>query len=185
MKSELIYGEDGVLHITKQNGLRYSFENVDPPALGFEYEVLIYADLEIKIEKWEDDKHFDEQESFFLTDADKDSIELYIENSEPPLGFNLNRQYINEINNVCHDFVNEQMKMTGFDNLNEVVYAGREGSAHPRRSDARRIMEYADAVWMCYVQVEEEIYNTREDTLKDMQEYLSVIPTPLLAPDTV
>ena len=114
MKSELIYGEDGVLHITKQNGLRYSFENVDPPALGFEYEVLIYADLEIKIEKWEDGKHFDEQESLFLTDADKDSIELYIENSEPPLGFNLNRQYINEINNVCHDFVNEQMKMIGF-----------------------------------------------------------------------
>ena len=46
MKSELIYTEDGVLNIQKPNGLRYIFENCDAPELGFEYDVLVYADIE-------------------------------------------------------------------------------------------------------------------------------------------
>jgi hypothetical protein len=184
MKSELIYAEDGVLHITKPNGLRYKFENVDPPELGFDYQVLIYADLEVKIVEYQDGVPFDKQKLVNLTDEEKDAIELYIENSEPPIGVSLNQQHIEHINEVCHDFVEKELQMHGFNNFPEIVYAGREGSSHPLRSDARRVMEYADAVWCCYMQIQDEISNTREDFLKDVEEYLSVIPTPLLAPDS-
>tara|TARA_B100002019_G_scaffold293269_1_gene319759 strand:- start:6525 stop:7115 length:591 start_codon:yes stop_codon:yes gene_type:complete len=184
MKSELVYSEDGVLHITKPNGLRYRFENVDPPELGFQYDVLVYADLEVKVEKWDDERNFEQQDTITLTDEEKDACELYIENSEPPIGHSLNRQHIQQINETCHQYIDEVIMQYGFDCLNEVVYAGREGSAHPNRSLARRVTEYADAVWCCFVQVEDEINNTREDFLKSVEEYLTPIPTPLMTPDS-
>jgi len=185
MKSELIYTEDGVLNIQKPNGLRYNFENCDAPELGFEYDVLVYADIEVKIVKWEEGVDFEQQNQVQLTDEEIDAIELYVENSEPPIGHNLNRQHINQINQLCTGFVDDVSSMYGFDNFVEVVYAGREGSAHPYRSEARRVLEYADAVWCCFVQVQDEINNTREDFLKEIEEYITVIPTPQGAPDSM
>ena len=44
-----IFTEDNNLHITKPNGLRFQFENVDKPNLGFEYDVVIYDKEEFKI----------------------------------------------------------------------------------------------------------------------------------------
>lgn len=184
MKSELIYTENGDLIVQKPNGLRYEFNNVDAPDLGFDYSVLVYSDLEVKIDQWNDDLGFDQQEMVPLNDQEKDAIELYIENSEPPIGYNLNRQFINHLNDLCQGFVNDQSNAYGFNGLTEVLYAGRESSAHPLRSEARRVLEYCDAVWCCYSQVEEEINNTREDYLKSFEEYQSVIPTPLVSPDS-
>ena len=86
----LIYDENSILRIRKPNGLEFSFENTDRPDLGFEFDVLIYDDIEVKILKWEDGKSFDQQTKDPLTETDKDSIETYIENSEPPMGSNLN-----------------------------------------------------------------------------------------------
>ena len=184
MKSELIYTEDGVLNIQKPNGLRYNFENCDAPELGFEYDVLVYADIEVKIVKWEEGVDFEQQNQVQLTDEEIDAIELYVENSVS-IGHNLNRQHINQINQLCTGFVDDVSSMYGFDNFVEVVYAGREGSAHPYRSEARRVLEYADAVWCCFVQVQDEINNTREDFLKEIEEYITVIPTPQGAPDSM
>ena len=62
--------------------------------------------------------------------------------------------------------------------------AGREGSNHPRRSDARRALEYFDNIWFCFENVVEEIRQTREDTLKDLSHYLGAIPDPLVTPDS-
>ena len=115
MKSELIFTEDGNLQITKPNGLRYSFDNCDAPDLGFDYEMLVYADLEIKIVNWKDGVDFEKQDALPLTDEEKDAIELYIENSEPPIGFNLNQQHKQEINNICHEFIKEVVHRYGFD----------------------------------------------------------------------
>ena len=82
----LIYTESGKLIIRKPNGLEWEYENVDQPELGFDYEVLVYDDIEVKILKWNDEIiDFEGQEKSTLTDEDKRSIELYIENSEPPL----------------------------------------------------------------------------------------------------
>jgi len=184
MKSELIYTENGELRITKPNGLSYSFENVDAPELGFEYDMLVYSDIEVKVLKWDDSLGFDSQDHVKLNDEEKDAIELYIENSEPPIGYSLNNQFLRSINDLCHENVKSQCDVYGFDNEVDVLIAGREGSAHPRRSHARRVLEYIDAVWCCYQQVEEEILNTREDFLKDFEEYISVIPQPLQAPDS-
>jgi len=184
MKSEFIYTENGDLKITKPNGLTYEFNNVDAPELGFEYDMIVYSDVEVKIVKWNEELTFDSQEHVQLTDEEKDAIELYIENSEPPLGHSLNKQYIDQLNSFCHENVDGQLQIYGFDNVVDVLVAGREGSAHPRRSHARRVLEYVDAVWCCYQQIEEEIFNTREDYLKDINEYFSIVPQPLQAPDS-
>ena len=66
----------------------------------------------------------------------------------------------------------------GFDDFFESVYAGREGSAHPYRSDARRVLEYADAVNNVLDGLFREISVTREDTLKPIEDYLMALPTP-------
>ena len=39
--NSLIYTEESRLIIEKPNGLRYEFENVDKPELGFEFDVVV------------------------------------------------------------------------------------------------------------------------------------------------
>ena len=45
----LIYCENGNLTIRKPNGLEWQHEQVDKPELGFEYDVLVYDDIECKV----------------------------------------------------------------------------------------------------------------------------------------
>ncbi len=174
----LIYCENGNLTIRKPNGLQYTFENTDKPELGFHYDVLIYDDIECKIIEWEDNKPFEEQKQIALNEEEIDAIESYIENSVPPENVSLNGQYSEDLNNQAKQYILEMCNAYGFAHEVEVLMAGREGSNHPYRSDARRVMEYVDAVWNVYVNVMNEIRQTREDTLKPFEDYSSQIPTP-------
>ncbi len=47
-----IYTEESKLIIRKPNGLEYEFDNVDKPELGFDYDVIVYDDIEVKILNW-------------------------------------------------------------------------------------------------------------------------------------
>ena len=80
----LIYCENGNLTIRKPNGLEWTFENPDRPDLGFDYDVLVYDDIEVKIMKWKENVLFDDQEKITLADDEVDAIEQYIDNSAPP-----------------------------------------------------------------------------------------------------
>tara|TARA_A200000159_G_scaffold131226_1_gene128270 strand:+ start:27 stop:590 length:564 start_codon:yes stop_codon:yes gene_type:complete len=181
----LIYTESGKLIIRKPNGLEWEYENVDQPELGFDYEVLVYDDIEVKILKWNDEiRDFEGQEKSILTDEDKRSIELYIENSEPPLGYNLNTQYVNRLEQTIAGYTQATSELYGMIDLYYATYAGREGSNHPRRADARRVLEYCDTAYSCFSQIAQEIMSTREDTLKHYDDYLSTIPEPLVLPDS-
>jgi len=82
-----IYDENGNLIIRKPNGLEYTFENTDKPNLGFDFDVVVYDDIEVKIVEWEDGKDFDAQQKINLNDTERDAIEQYIENSAPPEGW--------------------------------------------------------------------------------------------------
>ena len=184
MKNALVYTEDNKLWIRKPNGLQYEFENVDKPELGFEYEVLVYDDIEVKVENWDDSKgNFDSQVHTQLTDAEVEMIEMYISNSEPPIGVTLAGQYSRDLGNLCKTYLQDFFISLGFEDLNEVVFAGREGSNHPYRSNARRVMEYGDAIFVVFDEVCGEIYATREDHLKEFDVYESYIPLPSLLPD--
>ena len=174
----LIYCENGNLFVRKPNGLEWRHEQVDRPELGFEYEVLIYDDIEYKIEKWNTELPMEEQDRLPLSESDKDSIEAYIENCEPPQGVNLNNQFISRIANVVHSNEETQAIKYGFDNIVEVLIASREGSAHPHRSNARRVLEYIDALANVAEVVYREISITREDTLKPLEDYLMQLPPP-------
>ena len=174
----LIYCENGNLTIRKPNGLEYTFENTDRPELGFDFDVLVYDDIEVKILKWDETKKFDDQEKINLVDSEIDAIETYISNSAPPEGVSLQNQFSRQLQNMCEGYIMDQSDSYGFQNIMDVVAAGREGSNHPLRSDARRVLEYYDAVWNIYLNVVEEIRNTREDTLREFEEYSNQIPSP-------
>ena len=174
----LIYCENGNLTIRKPNGLEWSFENTDRPELGFAYDVLVYDDIEVKILKWEVDKPFDNQSKITLNDEEIDAIETYIDNSAPPDGVNLNNQYSENLVMLCNQYCQEQVSTYGFTEPTEVLAAAREGSNHPLRSDARRVLEYYDAVWNVYVNVMNEVKSTREDLLKEYEFYSSQLPRP-------
>tara|TARA_B100001063_G_C16514944_1_gene428745 strand:- start:111 stop:656 length:546 start_codon:yes stop_codon:yes gene_type:complete len=174
----LIYCENGNLTIRKPNGLEWQYENTDRPELGFEYDVLVYDDIEVKIMKWQEDVPFDNQEKITLGDDEVDAIEQYIENSSPPEHVNLNNQYSEYLVEQCNNYCAEQVRSYGFTEVIEVIAAGREGSNHPLRSDARRVLEYYDAVWNVYVNVANEIKATREDLLLDYEHYLNQLPRP-------
>ena len=180
----LIYDWEGNLKVRKENGLEYSFNNCDKPELGFDYEVLIYEDIEVKIVHWNDELSFDEQEKQPLTDEEKDAVEMYIANSEPPMGHTLQQQFVDRLCDYCNNRRDEVARNYGFDNFMETVYAGREGSNHPHRSNARRVLEYTDAVYNIYEQVVQEIRMTREDHLKDFESYLAQIPVANVADDS-
>ena len=174
----LVYCENGNLTIRKPNGLEYTFENTDRPELGFDFDVLVYDDIEVKILKWDETKKFDDQEKINLVDSEIDAIETYISNSAPPEGVSLQNQFSRQLQNMCEGYIMYQSDSYGFQNIMDVVAAGREGSNHPLRSDARRVLEYYDAVWNIYLNVVEEIRNTREDTLREFEEYSNQIPSP-------
>ena len=174
----LIYCENGNLTIRKPNGLEYTFENTDKPELGFDYDVLVYDDIEVKILKWKDNTNFEDQEKINLVDTEVDAIETYIKNSAPAEGVSLQNQYSSQLQNMCSGYIAEQADSYGFTDMMDVVASGREGSNHPLRSDARRVLEYYDAVWNVYLNVVDEIRNTREDTLREFSEYSNQIPSP-------
>jgi len=173
-----IYDENGNLVIRKPNGLEYTFENTDKPNLGFDFDVVVYDDIEVKITEWKDGEDFDNQQKINLNETEIDAIEQYIENSAPPEGVSLNQQYSNELENLCNDYVNSQIQSYGFSDLVDVMAAAREGSNHPLRSDARRTLEYYDQIWNIYINVMEEIRHTREDVLKPFQDYSAHFPVP-------
>ena len=54
--------------------------------------------------------------------------------------------------------------------------------AHPHRSNARRALEYIDAVANVAEGLFREIAQTREDTLKSLEDYLLNIPPPSEGP---
>tara|TARA_B100000085_G_scaffold152675_1_gene138748 strand:- start:1218 stop:1778 length:561 start_codon:yes stop_codon:yes gene_type:complete len=184
--NQLIYTENNNLHITKPNGLRYEYKNVEKPNLGFEFDVIIYdmQEGEYKIVNYNDDLPFNEQEKSVLEDSERDAIEEFINQSEPPNGMCLNNQFMSDIENVTRDRINACADCYRFENLNECVYAGREGSNHPFRSEARRVLEFADAIWTVCFQTQEEINATREDHLKPFEEYMHVLPEPI-GPDSI
>tara|TARA_B100001996_G_scaffold339164_1_gene292008 strand:+ start:359 stop:928 length:570 start_codon:yes stop_codon:yes gene_type:complete len=183
VKNALVFTEDNNLFVRKPNGLEYEFQNVDKPELGFDFEVLIYDDIEVKVMKWNREVGFDMQEQTELSDAEKEMVEQYIENSEPPLGTNLNNQIMSRLNDQVGDYLKETIDMHGFSDLGEVTFAGREGSNHPFRSNARRVMEYGDAIYSILDQICAEIKVTREDSLKEHDEYAMHIPQPTRLPD--
>lgn len=179
----LIYTEDQKLIIRKPNGLQYEFDNTDQPELGFDFDVLVYDDIEIVIEKWEDDKCFDDQVKRPLTNPEKEIIENYIANSEPPAGVTLNNQYVQDLVDQVKGHISDFLDNYGFDDLTEATFAGREGSNHPYRSNARRVLEFADSQYVIYDQLVNEIFATREDHLKPIQDYLNQLPQASLLPD--
>jgi hypothetical protein len=179
----LIYCERGNLFIRKPNGLEYTFENVDAPVLGFDFEVLIYDEIKTKITNWQIDKPFEEQERIPLSDDECSMIEGYIENSEPPEGVTLQTQYIDNLERYVHHKIFELMNQYGFCEISDVVAAGREGSNHPWRSSARRVLEFYDNLWFIYDQLCDEIKATREDHLQPYSSYENKIPFGQPSPD--
>ena len=173
-----IFTEENRLIIRKPNGLQYEFDNVDRPELGFDYDVIVYDDIEVKVINWDDTKeNFDDQEHVQLSSSDMDAIENYIEHSEPPLGITLANQFCIEITKRCRQEIDGACEDAGFDNLLEVLVAGREGSNHPQRSVARQVLEFTDAIADVSEQIQRDIQVTREDHMKHMDEYLSYIPS--------
>ena len=81
-----IYDSEGTLFIRKPNGLEYNYDSVDKPAFDFDFDVIIYDDIEVKILNYEDGLDFDRQQKTALTKEECEMIEQYIENSEPPIG---------------------------------------------------------------------------------------------------
>ena len=181
--NRLIYTENNQLIIRKPNGLEWDYENVDKPELGFDYDVLVYDDIEVVVENYDYSKSWDDNDKRTLTDSEKQAVEQYIENSEPPIGVTLNNQYVEDLNKYVKFNIKEFTEKYGFDDLTEVTFAGREGSNHPYRSNARRVMEYADAQYVIYDGLVNEIFATREDHLKPLDDYQNQLPVPNTIPD--
>ena len=116
----LIYCENGNLTIRKPNGLEWQHEQVDKPELGFEYDVLVYDDIECKVEKWVENVPLEEQEGIFLIRNRKRFCKLILI-TEPPMGVSLNTQYINRVGNVVRSNEETQCIKYGFDNMVEVL----------------------------------------------------------------
>ena len=90
----------------------------------------------------------------------------------------------NEVQETNGWFRVQGLNLYRFENLNECVYAGHEGSNHSFRSEARRVLEFADAIWSICFQTIEEITATREDHLKPFEEYKNVLPDPMTPSST-
>lgn len=181
----LVYDWNGNLMVRKENGLEYTFENCDKPDLGFDYEVIIYEDVEVKILEWNEELSFEDQEKIPLSPEEKDAVEDYILNSEPPLGHSLQQQYVDKLTTAANQMREQEAHIYDFETFMEAVYAGREGSNHPQRANARRVLEFTDALYCVLEQVVSEVVSTREDHLNVYDHYLTRLPIPSQASDSM
>lgn len=177
----LVFCENKNLFIRKPNGLEYTFENVDKPALGFEFDVVIYDDMEVKIMKWNPQVRFEDQELIQLNADEKEMCEQYIANSEAPEGVSLHTQYADRLNGYVKDQQEQVCEIYGFRELQTVLIAGREGSNHPMRGNARRVLEYVDNTHTIFYQITDEMFATKEELLKDFDHYRRQIPMASMA----
>ena len=83
MMNALIYTENSQLIIRKPNGLEWDYENVDAPELGWEYDVLVYDDIEVCIENYDHSKSWDEQDKRSLSPAEKERIVVLLNSPDP------------------------------------------------------------------------------------------------------
>jgi len=170
----LIYDQNCNLTIVKQNGLRIQYDNVDKPGFDFDFDVLVYDKEEFKIVDFSEEKG-NENKRISLTDDERDQIETYIANAEAPEGVTLNGQFCDDLHNEVAQNIQNLANSLRFENLYEANYAGREGSNHPYRSDARRVLEFADSQYYQLDKTTSEILATREDMLKDYVYYRGMV----------
>lgn len=181
IKNALVFCENRNLFIRKPNGLEYEFENVDKPALGFEFDVVVYDDMEVKILEYNPSLRWEEQEIVELNDDEKEMCEQYISNSEPPEGINLHNQIADKLSNYIRNEHEECAMIYGFRDLQTVLISGREGSNHPLRGNARRVLEYIDNTHSIFYNLTDEIFATKEELLKDFDHYRRQIPQAQMA----
>ena len=175
-----IYDENGDLKIIKNNGLRFTVERSDKPELGFEYDVLVYAQDEFKIVNYDPDRPMEDQ-FLPLEDVEKDSIEEYILTVIPPTNCSLNKQYVEDLFDKIKEYQNAALDHYNFTevfDINDLLIAGREGSNHPLRVTARQYFEYCDVLYTQFEISKEQILTTHEDNLRDMEFYIGTLPNP-------
>lgn len=172
-----IYDENGDLKIIKNNGLKFSIDRSDKPELGFEYDILIYADEEFKVVNYDPDRPMEEQ-ILPLEDVEKDSIEEYILTVIPPTEYSLNKQYVEELTDMIKEYEKSSLEYYGFNDVNDCLIAGREGSNHPLRVSARQHFEFCDVLHTQFEICKDQISTTHEDNLRDMDFYRATFPSP-------
>jgi len=169
-----IYTQDNILRLRDQRGLKWEYDGADAPDLGFEYDYLIYDDQKIKVilERDKDGNPTGEEKITDLNNEEIDAVENYVMSSEPPADITLNLQYAHDLFDATHMNINEMCNRMRFPNIYEALTAGREGSNHPFRSDARRCLEFFDQAWQIYEQLKVQIMSAPEDQLHPFDHYI-------------
>lgn len=168
-----IYDQDNSLKLRDSRGLKWEYQQADAPQLGFDYDFLVYDDQKIKIILEKDKEGNVTGENITdLTNDEIDAIENYVMGAEPPEGTTLNNQYANDLFDATNNHINEMCHRMRFPNIHEVMVAGREGSNHPFRSNARRVLEFYDQAWQIFEQLKNQIMSAPEDQLHEFEYYI-------------
>ena len=118
-------------------------------------------------------------ESEPLNEEARAEIEEYIKLCEPPLNLTMAKQYIDDIQesvNGRRRTAFEKLGFFKFDNMTEIMIAGREGSNDPRRQIARRFLDWNDYLVGVAYRICEELNATLDEDLKDFDTYQSQLP---------
>jgi len=172
----LVYDHENVLHITNEKGLRWEYDKTDKPQFSFEYDYLFYIPHDDMSEIELGD------ETINLTEENIAEIEEYIRLCDAPLSITLARQFIQDLYENTKDRVRaagiEVNDIANFENMTDVMIAGREGSQDPRRQIARRYMEWSDFAHGIHERLAEELRKTLDEDLQEFDHYLNQLPRP-------
>ena len=172
----LIYDHENVLHITNEKGLRWEYDKTDKPQFSFEYDYLFYIPHDDMFEIELGD------ETINLTEENIAEIEEYIRLCDAPLSITLAKQFIQDLYENTKDRVRvagiEVNDIANFENMTDVMIAGREGSQDPRRQIARRYMEWSDFAHGINERLAEELRKTLDEDLQEFDHYLNQLPRP-------
>jgi len=172
----LVYDHENVLHITNEKGLRWEYDKTDKPQFSFEYDYLFYIPHDDMFEIELGD------ETINLTEENIAEIEEYIRLCDAPLSITLAKQFIQDLYENTKDRVRvaglEVNDIANFENMTDVMIAGREGSQDPRRQIARRYMEWSDFAHGINERLAEELRKTLDEDLQEFDHYLNQLPRP-------
>jgi hypothetical protein len=102
----------------------------------------------------------------------------FVTNLSPPVSVTLNKQMVTDLHVFAHGLINAVVTQLEYDGLLDVTITAREGSTDLYAEQARRILNYVDAVWNAYYGLSAQINNTPESELTTLKEYAEMMPFP-------
>jgi hypothetical protein len=162
--------ENSTLRVENPEGLRWQLADVPKPEFTFNYDALtLTGDRALRRLG---------ASVYPLALDEIEEVRAFIRRQQPPAWATFQKQLTMDLRVLAHGLINSVVTQLEYDNLLDVMIAGREGSTDLYAEEARQVMAYVDSVWNAFHGLAEQIKATPTEELRAVNEYAQMMPFP-------